>query len=118
MHSDGNNEKYGKNISGSVGAMHSDGDNEKYDENISENASPLQPQPRPHGTVPGSLGAIMQNFQSVTTRKINRIRKTPEIRLWQRNYWDHIIRNENELNHIRNYIINNPKKWDDDRYFG
>ena len=42
MHSDGNNEKYGKNISGSVGAMHSDGDNEKYGKNISGNASPQQ----------------------------------------------------------------------------
>ena len=65
---------------------------------------------------PGSLSAIMQNFQSVTTRKINRIRKTPAVRLWQRDYWEHIIRNENELNRIRNYIIENPVKWKNDDY--
>ncbi len=35
--------------------------------------------------------------------------------VWQRNYYEHIIRNENELNRIREYIINNPKKWEFDR---
>jgi len=78
------------------------------------NASPLQP---PHGTVPGSLGAIMQNFQSVTARKINKIRKTPAARLWQRNYYDHIIRDENDyLTHWR-YIEENPMKWHEDCYW-
>ncbi len=99
-----------------VGAMHSDLDNQKNNEKFNGNASPLSQPRRPHGTVPGSLGAIMQNFQSVTTRKINRIRKTPGARLWQRNYWEHIIRNETELNRIRNYIINNPQNWDEDRF--
>jgi len=32
-------------------------------------------------------------------------------KLWQRNYYEHIIRNENELNRIREYIINNPMQW-------
>ncbi len=88
------------------GAMHSDPNIRENNENDGRNASP-----RPHGTIPGSLGAIMQNFLSVTTRKINRIRKTPGARLWQRNYWEHIIRNEQELNRIRHYVINNPKNW-------
>ena len=35
-------------------------------------------------------------------------------RLWQRNYYEHIIRNENELNEIREYIINNSLKWEFD----
>jgi len=35
-------------------------------------------------------------------------------KLWQRNYWEHIIRNETEFNHIREYIQNNPKKWASD----
>ncbi len=34
--------------------------------------------------------------------------------LWQRNYWEHIIRNEPELNRIREYIRNNPLKWETD----
>ncbi len=59
----------------------------------------------------------MQNFQSVTSRKINRIRKTPGVRLWQRNFWERIIRDENELNRIRKYIIENPMKWIDDDYY-
>jgi len=35
---------------------------------------------------------------------------------WQRNYHDHIIRNEHNLNRIRQYIKNNPAKWDKDEY--
>jgi len=69
----------------------------------------------PNGTKPGSLSAIIQNFQSVTIRKINQIRKTPGAKFWQRNYYDHIIRNEKELNKIREYIINNPLKWELDK---
>jgi REP element-mobilizing transposase RayT len=36
-------------------------------------------------------------------------------KLWQRNYYEHIVRDENELNEIRKYIVENPKKWDMDR---
>ena len=79
------------------------------------NAAPIPPPPR--GTKPGSLGAVMQNFRSITTRKINKIRKTPGVRLWHRNYWEHIVRREAELNLIRKYIIENPKKWDEDYYY-
>ena len=82
MHSDLNNQKNKEKFNGNVGAMHSDLDNQKNNENFIGIASPLSQPRRPHGTVPGSLGAIMQNFQSVTTRKINRIRKTPGARLW------------------------------------
>ena len=35
-------------------------------------------------------------------------------KLWQRNYYEHIIRSENELNRIREYIINNPARWAED----
>jgi putative transposase len=63
------------------------------------------------GTTPGSLGAIMQNFKSTSTRQVNALRQTPGLPLWQRNYFERIIRNERELNRIREYIINNPLKW-------
>ncbi|MBW6508460.1 MAG: hypothetical protein K0A94_02840 [Desulfuromonadales bacterium] len=36
-------------------------------------------------------------------------------KLWQRNYWEHIIRYETELNRIREYILNNPAQWDLDK---
>ena len=40
------------------------------------------------------------------------MRQTRGNKLWQRNYYEHIIRNENELREIREYITNNPLKWD------
>lgn len=54
-----------------------------------ENASPLRVQPHrdlPHGTPTGSIGAIVGNYKSVSTRQINRIRHTPGVHVWQRNY--------------------------------
>jgi REP element-mobilizing transposase RayT len=69
-------------------------------------ASPLQS---------GSLGAIVGNFKSVTTRRINQLRDTPGIPFWQRNYWEHIIRNEQSLNRIREYIDKNPARWPEDQ---
>ena len=54
----------------------------------------------------------MQNYESVTTRKINKIRRTQGQKLWQRNFYEHIIRDENNLKRIREYIINNPLKWE------
>ena len=56
----------------------------------------------------------MQNFKSVSTRKLNRIRSNPGCPVWQRNYYEHIIRNEADLANVRQYIANNPLKWDQD----
>jgi len=66
------------------------------------------------------VGRIVQAFKSVTTHEyINGVKQHgwPPFpgKLWQRNYYEHVIRNENELNRIREYIINNPKKWEFDR---
>ncbi len=74
------------------------------------NASPLPPT----GPSPGSLGAIIGNFKSITTRRINRIRHSPGLPVWQRNYYERIVRNERELNAIRHYIRDNPACWADD----
>lgn len=63
---------------------------------------------------PGSLGAIIGNFKSITTRRINQVRKTPGLPVWQRNYYEHIIRHDRELNAIRQYIIDNPARWAED----
>lgn len=96
-----------------VGAKHSGKDRMFGFRNRHGNASPLPG--RPHGTKSGSLSAIMQNYLSITVRKINQIRNTPGVKLWQRNYHDRIIRNERELNNIRDYIINNPLSWELDK---
>ena len=80
-------------------------------DNQQPNASPLPP----NGTQPGSLSAIIQNFKSTTTRRINAIQKAPGNKLWQRGYYDRIIRTEAALQRIRQYIQNNPKSWELDQ---
>jgi REP element-mobilizing transposase RayT len=82
-------------------------------EDQSANASPLR---HPKGTTPRSLGAIIQNFKSVTTRKVNQIRATPGLKLWQRGFYDRIIRNKAEFDRVRKYIKENPLKWELDPY--
>ena len=59
-----------------------------------------------------TVGAIVRGFKSATTKHINQIRNTPRASLWQRNYYEHIIRNEKDLLDIQEYITNNPLKWD------
>jgi putative transposase len=84
-------------------------------------ASPLPPNSistnkdgRPAGTTPGSLAAIIQTFKSMTTRRINALQRTPGGIVWQRNYYEHVIRNQNEWENIRLYIQVNPLHWDED----
>jgi len=62
----------------------------------------------------GSLGAVVGNFKSIVTRRVNRMRRTPGAPVWQSNFHERIIRNERELDAIRHYIRNNPANWDDD----
>ncbi len=72
---------------------------------------------RPNGPLKKSLSSFVAGFKSTVTKQINQIRQTPGIPVWQRNYYEHIIRNDNELNKIREYIINNPLTWEtDDNY--
>ena len=63
---------------------------------------------------PGSLGAIMSQFKSIVTKRVNEMRDTPGAPVWQRNYYEHIMRDDGDLNRIREYIINNPANWDAD----
>jgi REP element-mobilizing transposase RayT len=58
-----------------------------------------------------TIGAIVRGFKSETTKRINEIRSTPRMHFWQRNYYEHIIRNDNELDKIRDYIHNNVVQW-------
>lgn len=74
----------------------------------------VAPTGRPNGPVSGSIGAIVGQYKSIVTKRINKMRNTTGFNIWQRNYYEHIIRNENELNRIREYIINNPTRWAED----
>lgn len=64
--------------------------------------------------VPGSIPTIIRAFKSVTTRRINILRGTPGAVVWQRNYYEHIIRTERALDAIRAYIQMNPQRWEQD----
>jgi REP element-mobilizing transposase RayT len=64
-----------------------------------------------------TLGSIIRGFKSVVTKKINRVKNTSGSTIWQRNYYDHIIRNEQDLYRIRKYILLNPFKWEMDEHY-
>lgn len=68
----------------------------------------VKPKPR-HG-----LPEIVRAFKSFSAKRINRLRHTDGIPVWQRNYYEHIIRNEHEMDNITQYIETNPLRWDDD----
>jgi REP element-mobilizing transposase RayT len=88
-----------------------------------------------------TIGAIIRGYKGATTKKIKKLFDTGNIdtgnidtgvlqyapipipipisptgSIWQRNYYEHIIRNENEYNRITQYIINNPKNWKKDKF--
>jgi putative transposase len=76
--------------------------------------SPQQDSPQPR------LGSMIRWFKTVTTNYyIRGIRDNGWTlflgRFWQRNYYERIIRNENEMNRIREYITKNPARWDWDQ---
>ena len=56
-----------------------------------------------------TLGNIVRGFKSEVSRKCG-------MRVWQRGFYEHIVRNEQDLQEIRTYISNNPKKWEMDRH--
>ncbi|MCP4614774.1 MAG: transposase [Planctomycetes bacterium] len=62
-----------------------------------------------------SIPTIIRLFKSTVTKQINIIRHTPRSPVWQRGYYEHVIRNRQSLAKIRKYIINNPLTWDLDK---
>jgi len=64
-----------------------------------------------------TIPKIVQVFKSLSTIEINKKRNISGVMVWQRNYYEHIIRNDKELFEIRKYIEYNPLNWKDDRYY-
>jgi len=67
-----------------------------------------------------SLPDVVKRWKTLTTKRYSdavKQHRWPPFpgKLWQRNYYEHIIRNEEELNHVREYIFTNPLKWIDDK---
>jgi putative transposase len=73
---------------------------------------PIAPTEQFGKPISGSLPTIVRSFKSAATKLINELRSTPRAPVWQRNYYEHVIRNEDDLNEIREYILSNPVKWD------
>jgi len=79
--------------------------------NIHENRAGIKPAP--------ALGDIVGAFKSITTHEYIKgvdNKNWPQFykRLWQRNYYEHVIRDEADLNRIQDYIQSNPANWDED----
>jgi len=60
------------------------------------------------------LSKMAGYFKMNSAKRINEIRNTPGAPVWQRNYYEHVIRNEIDLEETREYIQNNPLKWLED----
>ena len=67
----------------------------------------------PTGPTAGSVGAMMAQFKSIATKRMRALGHSSFA--WQRNYYEHIVRDEDSLNRIREYILTNPLRWDLDR---
>jgi REP element-mobilizing transposase RayT len=94
-----------------VGATHASPDNAtSSDTNRARHASPLHQS----GPPKRSIGAIIGSFKSACTKRINELRDTPGLPVWQRNYHERIIRNDEEIHALRDYIRNNPARWEED----
>jgi hypothetical protein len=61
------------------------------------------------------LPEIVRGFKTSSARRINQLRSVKNVPLWQRGYYEHIIRHEFSLRKIREYIINNPTNWMQDQ---
>ena len=83
-------------------------------------ADPVTPMPEIdhlRGPVAGSLGVIVGNYKMRVTKRVKAMLKATgtDLKVWQRGYWERIIRNERELSATREYIRNNPMRWSEDR---
>jgi REP element-mobilizing transposase RayT len=64
-----------------------------------------------------TIGAMVRGYKSAVTTRINQKRDTPRMPVWQRNYWEHIIRDEQDLSNAHAYILNNPAQWETDQLY-
>lgn len=85
-------------------------------ETASVDGSPLRPgtSRAPRGAERGSLGAIIASFKTNAAIAVNNMRGTPGAPVWQRNYFERVIRDEDELAAVRRYIRENPLRWVED----
>ncbi len=91
--------------------IHDIGDNGRIDDNGRAGFKPAPaPKIRRHG-----LPEIIRAFKTFSARRINELYRISGLSVWQRNYWECIIRDGNEMDRIRHYIEINPVRWEKDR---
>ena len=64
-----------------------------------------------------TIGDLVRGYKSSVTRCIREVQKDTQLRIWQRNYYEHIIRSEASYLTISEYIQTNPQRWAEDTYF-
>ena len=69
---------------------------------------------KPAPTLRHGLPEIVRAFKTFSARRINALQGTAGTALWQRNYYEHVIRDEAALDRIRQYIADNPARWHED----
>ena len=74
----------------------------------------LKPAPTNTVGVRHGLPEIVRAFKTYSARRINALRGTVGTPFWQRNYYEHVIRDEADLARIRQYIAENPQRWHED----
>ncbi|MYE27564.1 MAG: transposase [Chloroflexi bacterium] len=80
--------------------------------------SPKEPMSGKNTTLgANSLGSIIAQYKSVVTKRSRNLADPVHWPIWKRNYYDHIVRNEGSLERIRRYILENPARWREDRFF-
>ena len=57
------------------------------------------------------LSEVVRGFKSFSAKRVNELRGTMGVAVWQRGYYEHVVRNEEDLNRIREYIVGNPVRW-------
>ena len=70
--------------------------------------------PAPTAATRHGLSEIVRAFKTFSARRINALHNTVGTPFWQRNYYEHVIRNESALDRIRQYIVDNPTRWPED----
>jgi putative transposase len=70
---------------------------------------------KPAPTRRHGLPEIVRALKTFSARRINEMRDAPAAAVWQRNYYEHVIRGDGELLRVREYIFNNPREWKNDR---
>ena len=61
------------------------------------------------------MAAFIAGYKSAVTKRINQLRQSFGTAVWQRNYWERVVRNDRELARFRDYIATNPTRWELDQ---